>query len=276
MAHNPTPTCWCGKGCTGKASLTDPRDRSERDTIAHYLDRFGPLPVYADGALESGEEPLYYIESLDDPRIEHPGTAKKQQGENRPADPERQAREAEALAYVRGYHGTWGLPLDIRADRRWDTKYMRLSDRQIEVLLKGKERDEARQKERKQTGRDLNALPYGRTCAAVENAEGGLTFLLIDRPGEKDHYGQPNRWHGWVFVKQQQGPNEVRLGSQRPGESYSGQWPTLIDKVLEDPLAAVRRYGLELGVCGVCQLPLTNAESREYGIGPVCRRRLGY
>ncbi len=61
-----------------------------------------------------------------------------------PVDPERQQREAAALAYVAGYKGTWGLPLDIRADRRFGTKYMKLSDRQIEVLLQGKARDEER------------------------------------------------------------------------------------------------------------------------------------
>jgi Family of unknown function (DUF6011) len=189
-------------------------------------------------------------------------------------DPIRSARQAEALAYVRDYSGTWGLPLDIRADRRWGTKHMRLSDRQIEVLLAGKARDAARKVERKQTGRDLLALPTGRTCAAVDNDSGGLTFLLIDVPAELDRYKAPNRWHGWAFVKQQQGPNEVKIGSQRPGETYSGQWANLIDRVLADPLAAIRRYGLELGVCGVCQLPLTNGESREKGIGPVCETKM--
>jgi hypothetical protein len=197
-------------------------------------------------------------------------------GENRPADPVRSARQAEALAYVRDYRGTWGLPLDIRSDRRFGTKYMRLSDRQIEVLLAGKARDAERaaQVTRSQTGRDLTVLPYGRTRAAVENESGGLTFLLIDRPEPLNRFKQPDKWHGWVFVKQQQGPNEVRLGSQRPGQTYSGQWPSLIDKVLADPLAAVARYGLELGVCGVCGLPLTNDESRALGIGPVCRSKI--
>lgn len=268
------PMCWCGKGCGGVASITDPRDRSERDAIARYLELYGPMPVYTEdnGGLTVVD---YWIESLDDPRVGKPTPARKAgAGESLEADPERNARQAEALAYVADYKGTWGLPLDIRADRRWGTKYMRLSDRQIEVLLEGKKRDLERAKERKQTGRNLHALPYGRTCAALENEAGELTFLLVDRPGEKDRYGQPNRWHGWVFVKQQQGPNEVRVGAQRPGESYVGAWPKMIDQLIADPMAAVVRYGRELGVCGVCGLALTNAESREAGIGPVCRRKL--
>jgi hypothetical protein len=39
-------------------------------------------------------------------------------------------------------------------------------------------------------------------------------------------------------------------------------------------MAAAMRYGKELGRCGVCDMPLTNEESRELGIGPVCRAKL--
>lgn len=194
-------------------------------------------------------------------------------GTGEPGDPIAKARHAEAVAFIRDYTGRFAFILDLRARNGWGTKWYKLSPKQVEAVLKVKAND-APKPERKQTGRDLNALPYGRTCAAVDNDSGGLTFLLIDRPAELDRFKQPNRWAGWVFVKQQQGPEEVRLGSQRPGESYSGQWANLIDKVLADPEAAVRRYGTELGVCGICQLPLTNEESRTYGIGPVCRRKL--
>lgn len=258
-------TCYCGGGCKGKESITDPRVRSERDAVAKYLALYGPLPVYAEG----GDEPLYYIESLDDPRIgqDPPRQTRKSGG---PTDPVRSARLQEAIAYIRDYRGTWSLILDLRADRRWGTKWFRLSDRQVEVILAAKKRDEERaaERQRSQTGRDLTVLPYGRTYAAVPNESGAVTFLIIDRPKPE------SRWHGWVFVKQQQGPNEMKLGAQRPGESYVGQWPGLIDKVLADPTEAVARYGRELGICGVCALPLTNEESREAGIGPVCRSRL--
>lgn len=48
----------------------------------------------------------------------------------------------------------------------------------------------------------------------------------------------------------------------------------LIEKIAADPEAASRRYGKELGKCGVCGRTLTNDLSRELGIGPVCRSRL--
>ena len=191
-------------------------------------------------------------------------------------DPERKRRFAEAVDWIANYTGRWGFILDLRADRRFGTKHYRLSDRQVEVVLNSKARDLAAKKERVQTGRDLHCLPFGRTYAAVENDSGVLTFLIIDRCADLDRYKNPSKWAGWVFVKQFIGGvgEGQRLGSQRPGESYSGQWANLIDRVLADPMAAVRRFGTELGICGICNLPLTNEASRERGIGPVCESKL--
>lgn len=106
-------------------------------------------------------------------------------------------------------------------------------------------------------------------CYAVTNAEGTLTFIQIDRPDK-------GTWAGWSFVRQQLGPNIHRMGAQRPGGTYKGIWPTLLRKIIADPQGAMRRYGLELGRCGHCGLELTNEESRAYGIGPVCRKALGW
>jgi hypothetical protein len=55
------------------------------------------------------------------------------------------AREFEAVAYVREYTGSWGLPLDIRASEKWGTKYMKLTERQVDALLSGKARDVERE-----------------------------------------------------------------------------------------------------------------------------------
>jgi hypothetical protein len=54
-------------------------------------------------------------------------------------------------------------------------------------------------------------------------------------------------------------------------------FPTQLDalkKIAPDPDAAARAFGLEFGRCGVCGRGLTNDESRELGIGPVCRQRV--
>jgi hypothetical protein len=194
-----------------------------------------------------------------------------------PVDVEAKAREQEAIAFIRDYTGRFPFILDLRARRAWGTKHYSLSEKQVAAVLRVKANENRPAKVREQTGRDLRVLPVGRTHAAVDNDSGSVTFLIFDRPDTKDRYGNPNKWDGWVFVKQFIGGigEGQRLGSQRPGETYSGQWANLVDKVLADPMGAVQRFGRELGICGVCSLPLTNDESREFGIGPVCRAKIG-
>jgi hypothetical protein len=47
-------------------------------------------------------------------------------------------------------------------------------------------------------------------------------------------------------------------------------------KILIDPKEAALTYGREIGRCCRCYLELTNEESREYGIGPICRGKWGW
>jgi hypothetical protein len=46
-------------------------------------------------------------------------------------------------------------------------------------------------------------------------------------------------------------------------------------RITADPMAAMLRYGTELGSCGHCGRTLTNDESRALGIGPKCRQGFG-
>jgi hypothetical protein len=56
--------------------------------------------------------------------------------------------------------------------------------------------------------------------------------------------------------------------------SYEAQVDA-IKRIAADPDAASRLFGLEFKRCGVCGRGLTNDISRELGIGPVCRERVG-
>lgn len=47
-------------------------------------------------------------------------------------------------------------------------------------------------------------------------------------------------------------------------------------RIAADPMAAMLRYGTELGHCGHCGRTLTNDESRALGIGPKCRKGFGF
>jgi hypothetical protein len=65
---------------------------------------------------------------------------------------------------------------------------------------------------------------------------------------------------------------------QASDEEYAiNKWETklwVLREIAKDPEAALRRYGRELGKCGICGRTLTNDLSRELGIGPVCRTKL--
>jgi SWI/SNF-related matrix-associated actin-dependent regulator 1 of chromatin subfamily A len=104
---------------------------------------------------------------------------------------------------------------------------------------------------------------------AVPNSEGNLTFLLFDSV-------EDGKWGGWTFVRQQIGGQAQKLGRQRPGGTYEGPWESLVAAVLADPKTAMETYGKELGICGACMSPLTNAESRARGVGPICAARRGW
>jgi hypothetical protein len=50
----------------------------------------------------------------------------------------------------------------------------------------------------------------------------------------------------------------------------------VLTAIAENPGEYAKQYGLLIGKCGVCGRTLTNDESRERGIGPVCASRWGW
>lgn len=79
------------------------------------------------------------------------------------------------------------------------------------------------------------------------------------------------KWDGHAFVKDAAVYGQGnRYGSQRPGQSYSGQVTEALAAIIADPLAALARYGSLTNHCGVCGLPLEKDVSVERGIGPKC------
>lgn len=103
------------------------------------------------------------------------------------------------------------------------------------------------------------SVPAGRY--AVEFGE-TLAFVQVDRPEE-------GRWAGYTFVTRQLGDDFVRVSRQ--------QAATILDAIKADgPAEASKRYGRELGECGVCHRKLTNEDSRAAGIGPVCAAQSGW
>lgn len=72
-----------------------------------------------------------------------------------------------------------------------------------------------------------------------------------------------------------------RIGSIKSDGSASAEPEISLDDLLEllqefnqNPTYAFERYGRETGTCGVCDRTLTNPESIERGIGPICARKI--
>lgn len=74
------------------------------------------------------------------------------------------------------------------------------------------------------------------------------------------------KWRDRMSLGMNIGPDRVKV------PPYNR--PAVFDLILEQGLEeCARRYGREIGKCGICGRRLTNDESRAAGIGPVCRSR---
>lgn len=104
---------------------------------------------------------------------------------------------------------------------------------------------------------DPNPLWEGRYAVEMD---GKLRFFHVSKPAE-------GKWAGFTFVKEQASDDLYRVRGERAA--------TAIRTLSEDPQAAMIRYGMELGKCGVCGRTLTDEESRANGIGPICAEKFG-
>lgn len=273
-----TATCWTVpvriNPFTGKTESAYVRADDEAGAVAEAKRRTGK------DAIGAPTVTFPWIQDLALPAEDAP-IADDQQGQNEHGQPHPMA--GAVMKWLRAYTGRNEFVLDVKS--RVETgaqfngrnagarKRVRLSRKQIEALLKVMEREaqwaEERANPKADTGPDIRAaVPVGTIYAAALNSEGAVSFVRIDRV-------ERGKWDGWVFVKAVIGPNEERLGAARPGQNYSGQWESIIRDIVADVDAAVALYGKTIGRCGVCNRQLTNEESREYGIGPECRAKLG-
>jgi Family of unknown function (DUF6011) len=73
---------------------------------------------------------------------------------------------------------------------------------------------------------------------------------------------------------------EAVLYAQASAELWEIKDTEAVAKVLAaikvDPKAASLLYGTKLGACGVCGRTLTNQDSRDLGIGPICAGKMGW
>jgi lipoprotein-anchoring transpeptidase ErfK/SrfK len=97
--------------------------------------------------------------------------------------------------------------------------------------------------------------------AVVDPKDQVLKFYKVQRP-------KKGNWVGYVFIKRVSGENLEPVGNAQERE-------VIFREIEKDVMGALKRYGQEIGQCGHCKKQLTDAESRAFGIGPVCRKALG-
>ena len=97
---------------------------------------------------------------------------------------------------------------------------------------------------------------------AVTEADGVLRFFRVNTPEE-------GRWRGRTFV-------DVMASDERHPIKDPKRRTAILALIAVDPKAAMLRYGQEIGSCGHCGRTLTNELSRQIGIGPICRGKMGW
>lgn len=111
-------------------------------------------------------------------------------------------------------------------------------------------------------GAPRETLPDVREGRYAVEHEGVLKFYRVDKP-------QDGKWAGRTFVSVQASDDF------HPIKSWESK-VEILKLIAADPQEALLRYGREIGRCGHCGRTLTNEESRQYGIGPICREGLGW
>jgi hypothetical protein len=98
--------------------------------------------------------------------------------------------------------------------------------------------------------------------ALPSSGHNDLVFYRVDRPEEGTYAGR-------VFVK-------MIVGGKPEARVEWGKVASILERIAEAGAdEAMALYGREIGRCGHCNRTLTDEKSRELGLGPDCRKKLG-
>jgi Family of unknown function (DUF6011) len=114
---------------------------------------------------------------------------------------------------------------------------------------------------KKSVSRDWPDIPAGR-YAVVDPMDDVLKFYHVDKPTE-------GKWAGYTFLN-------VRASDEMYPIKNTEHKKSIMAEIAKDPKEASMCYGRELGHCGICGRTLTDEDSRERGIGPICAVKYGW
>ncbi len=88
-----------------------------------------------------------------------------------------------------------------------------------------------------------------------------LKFYKVDIPKE-------GKYVGYLFLS-------VQASYELFSIKNSQHRYKILCEIAKDPIGAMMRYGREIGSCAICGRTLTDQESRDRGIGPICAGKMG-
>lgn len=157
-------------------------------------------------------------------------------------------------------------------------KYGHLTEKQMAAVNKCLAKDKARKEARAEAIANAPAVDISKVKEALELAkQNGLEWPKL-RLGEfvLSRAGDTSRNAGSIYVKQGKGFDAPYMGRITDGAFIRGRECTdeqeaELLELCSKPLESAVAYGKKTGKCACCGRKLTNAESIEFGIGPICR-----
>jgi hypothetical protein len=154
-----------------------------------------------------------------------------------------------------------------------------LSDGQLAVIAKGQARDAEYAAKRQGAAQErAQAAPSVDASKIIEafqrGAQAGVKHLKLRFQGFT--IVQARAFDGLLVKTGPLNIGKVEGGKFVAFRACTPEQAAAVLLVLADPAAAANAYGLQTGSCCVCGRELTNAESVQGGIGPICGRRLGW
>lgn len=158
---------------------------------------------------------------------------------------------------------------------RWGT----LTAGQHAAVVRCREGDAAREVERAQAAATAPVVDSTALEAAFEKAKssglrnpkitlGGLAFKPAKATGANP---------GAIYVTEQgEYLGKVMGGRFLRVRACSDEAATSVAEMIRDPKATAEAYGLRSGNCCICNRQLTNQESLQRGIGPICAGKFGW
>jgi hypothetical protein len=158
-------------------------------------------------------------------------------------------------------------------------KFGHLTERQLatvtRLMLQDKERDAARTAAKAEAEAKAVAVDITPIMKAMETAMANDIKRPLLRAGDFKFAYKP----GVIYVRNRSG--DIYYGKIVEGRFFQSRDCTAEDQakiveVASDPMQAAIAYGRREGACAICGRTLTNHESIDRGIGPICAENFGW